>query len=761
MSDGSAHEPLRPLSFNLDPAFAEQRAALESDLHRVHTRLSELRLPPAKRILGQRLQLLYTDLRVLFLKGSLTAEAVEPLAMLVTEFHELLNRRESLLGDANLINTRLDSISLQVGIGMCSLSPRSMTSRWPELRNDADILIQEPLVMPRTEVALAFTFQGLLDIFPVVVSAFPPDFRDTAYHSLQIWTKLQHPCIMPIVAISAEHHDIYVATPFAYKRTLREYIAIDPTVDRLRLLYDLARGMLYLHTENVVYGDLHNANIMMGDDATPIFNFTFAVHESSEHTSDFRAWRQRSSAPSSRYLAPELINDDTRLPTMASDVYAMGCIAYELFSGRAPFEEVLCDTVAEARVLRGLRPTPERKLRSCGEGSRIVRKLITRAWAHEPSQRPTAVTFAEKVKEALDTRGDRDAAESKSLPPIPPDAANDTASSTFEDVNPNEHVARDEAKSVMELALVRQAEQTDPVEGQVVGRNGASDVVHHLLHASFAALAGPVDADSDRRFVTAHGIKATWSITGCTHFAHALRAYGGPHPASVTPRAMLRHGRLPSVFFEFQLMSSLLPFSEPAEGYEFTATVAWTAWRLVEPEQIKGRGRLVFMDSAHVADCSTPSLVAKGFTFDTISLRDGAYRIEHRTFAIQHVAQRAFFIPFSIAPQKGQTRLNNFERSLTFAAWALWPLQRVCNGLRELHTTILAAAALLASTTALVADNGARKVPGAMGMLLAASLLLLQGLGYLLNAGDALRARAAAMKMYEDEIRGAGESASR
>ena len=52
----------------------------------------------------------------------LTLSPVRPLAMLVAEFHELLNHRDSLLGDANIINTRLDSISLQVGIGMCSVS---------------------------------------------------------------------------------------------------------------------------------------------------------------------------------------------------------------------------------------------------------------------------------------------------------------------------------------------------------------------------------------------------------------------------------------------------------------------------------------------------------------------------------------------------------------------------------------------------------------------------------------------------------------
>ena len=68
----------------------------------------------------------------------------------------------------------------------------------------------------------------------------------------------------------------------------------------------------------------------MGDDATPILNFTLAVHESSELTSDFRAWRQRTSVPCARYLAPELISNDSMIPTSASDVYALACIAYEV-----------------------------------------------------------------------------------------------------------------------------------------------------------------------------------------------------------------------------------------------------------------------------------------------------------------------------------------------------------------------------------------------------------------------------------------------
>lgn len=454
MSDGSVHEPLRPLSFNLDPQFAELRANLESELHRVHMRLSELRLPPAKRTLGQRLQLMYTSMRVLFLKGSLCAEALEPLSHLLNEFQLLLDNRGSFFGDVSSISTRLDNIATQIDIGLCTLSPRTMASQWPELRDDSRIALKEPLVLPRTQMSPYNTFQGLHDIFPVIITAYPREFRETAYHAIQVWSKLQHPNIMPFVGVSADRVELCIATPFAYKRPLREYLAIDSTVDRLSILYDLARALTYLHTEGIVYGDLHAMNILMCDDGMPILNFTLAIHESSELSSDFRAWRQRTSVPCARYLAPELIANDSMIPTVETDIFALGCVAYELFSGRQPFEEVPSDTISEARVLRGQRPTPERRLRSCGEGAGLIRRLIANAWAQDPRQRPTAVVFTETVKEALQKRGQRDAADSKSLPPIPPDDARSNASSTYEDVEAQQHEERDEAKARLAVSEV-------------------------------------------------------------------------------------------------------------------------------------------------------------------------------------------------------------------------------------------------------------------------------------------------------------------
>lgn len=484
MSDGSVHEPLRPLSFNLDPQFAELRANLESELHRVHMRLSELRLPPAKRTLGQRLQLMYTSMRVLFLKGSLCAEALEPLSHLLNEFQLLLDNRGSFFGDVSSISTRLDNIATQIDIGLCTLSPRTMASQWPELRDDSRIALKEPLVLPRTQMSPYNTFQGLHDIFPVIITAYPREFRETAYHAIQVWSKLQHPNIMPFVGVSADRVELCIATPFAYKRPLREYLAIDSTVDRLSILYDLARALTYLHTEGIVYGDLHAMNILMCDDGMPILNFTLAIHESSELSSDFRAWRQRTSVPCARYLAPELIANDSMIPTVETDIFALGCVAYELFSGRQPFEEVPSDTISEARVLRGQRPTPERRLRSCGEGAGLIRRLIANAWAQDPRQRPTAVVFTETVKEALQKRGQRDAADSKSLPPIPPDDARSNASSTYEDVEAQQHEERDEAKKDITLELAPTGDDGSPTV-QTFGRGSVADVVHHLLHASF------------------------------------------------------------------------------------------------------------------------------------------------------------------------------------------------------------------------------------------------------------------------------------
>lgn len=120
------------------------------------------------------------------------------------------------------------------------------------------------------------------------------------------------------------------------------------TVDRIQF-YDVALGLRYLHKVNptIVHGDLKpvssgtfgitmtnlvsQSNILVdGQFRAKIYDFGLVnlLHDQSDAVMTTIA----DSASTTRYLAYELVSsDEEQLPTMASDVYALGCIGLEVY----------------------------------------------------------------------------------------------------------------------------------------------------------------------------------------------------------------------------------------------------------------------------------------------------------------------------------------------------------------------------------------------------------------------------------------------
>ncbi|RNF25558.1 putative protein kinase [Trypanosoma conorhini] len=93
---------------------------------------------------------------------------------------------------------------------------------------------------------------------------------------------------------------------------------------------DIAEGLLYIHSRGVVYGDLKPSNILM--DSTMAMRFyDFGL------SCDFNAVRGEGTVGTPLYMAPELFTKEG-VPSMASDLWALGCLLYEFGTGRPPFD---------------------------------------------------------------------------------------------------------------------------------------------------------------------------------------------------------------------------------------------------------------------------------------------------------------------------------------------------------------------------------------------------------------------------------------
>ena len=154
-----------------------------------------------------------------------------------------------------------------------------------------------------------------------------------------------------------------------------------PPDKALDIARHLCAGLAAAHTKGVLHRDLKPANIMLdGRGQVVITDFGLAGV-----ADNLRGAEIRSGTPA--YMAPEQLAG--KEVTMRSDIYALGLVLYEVFTGKRAF--------AESPALAGSRGdhTPSRPSSVVKDLDPIVEKVILRCLEAEPSSRPpTALAVA-------------------------------------------------------------------------------------------------------------------------------------------------------------------------------------------------------------------------------------------------------------------------------------------------------------------------------------------------------------------------------
>jgi anti-anti-sigma factor len=147
---------------------------------------------------------------------------------------------------------------------------------------------------------------------------------------------LDHPNIVNIYNCDQDQGLSFMVEEFVESRLLREIIdEADGPVPfdvALSIAHDIALGLEYAHSHGVIHGDLKPKNVLLAD-KVKISDFGLGRLESGKSLLNFDVPLALVSAP---YLAPEQVLGhpiDAR-----TDLYALGVIMYELFTGQRPFE---------------------------------------------------------------------------------------------------------------------------------------------------------------------------------------------------------------------------------------------------------------------------------------------------------------------------------------------------------------------------------------------------------------------------------------
>ncbi len=208
-------------------------------------------------------------------------------------------------------------------------------------------------------------------------------FRERFLREARAMAEVQHPNLLGIYAFGKHGAIPYFVTEFVDGTTLDNVIyKYGASIDiefALHILNGICAGVQAMHDAMTVHRDLKPANILV-DSQLQIRVADFGVAQ--KYASE-QALREFVGTPG--YIAPELKpnGNPAALASPRSDVYSLGCIAYELLTGKAPFE---ADTEMDLMILHSIAEVPSPSTVRPGLPGNID-DVLFKALAKDPTQR--------------------------------------------------------------------------------------------------------------------------------------------------------------------------------------------------------------------------------------------------------------------------------------------------------------------------------------------------------------------------------------
>ncbi|KAK5671498.1 serine/threonine protein kinase [Batrachochytrium dendrobatidis] len=165
--------------------------------------------------------------------------------------------------------------------------------------------------------------------------------KKTKYVTVErdVLNRIHHPFVIKLFYTFQDDHSLYFVLELAAHGDLLGYLK---QVGRFEMdsarfyMAEVVCGVKFLHDNGVIHRDLKPENILLSKSKhIKIADFGTAKILDSSTTPSSEPSRRASFVGTAEYCSPELLND--REASHASDVWAIGCIMYQLLVGQPPF----------------------------------------------------------------------------------------------------------------------------------------------------------------------------------------------------------------------------------------------------------------------------------------------------------------------------------------------------------------------------------------------------------------------------------------
>jgi len=162
----------------------------------------------------------------------------------------------------------------------------------------------------------------------------PQNEREAFLQGTQSLCQLKHPHLLSLIDAGFRDGWPYVIMEHASGGSLRQrldqqILALPPIEEVLTLIEQVSQALDYLHQQYIVHGNIKPENILFIEhDQAMLSDLDPMSFSKAPSSTDLTLYY------TSPYTAPEQIAGQR---SSQSDQYALGCITYELFTGRPPF----------------------------------------------------------------------------------------------------------------------------------------------------------------------------------------------------------------------------------------------------------------------------------------------------------------------------------------------------------------------------------------------------------------------------------------
>jgi predicted ATPase len=247
-------------------------------------------------------------------------------------------------------------------------------------------------------MATVYLAQDLKHGRSVAIKVLKPELAAAVGHErflreISTTANLRHPHILPLFDSGEADSLLFYVMPFVEGESLRERLDREgqlPLDDVLRIADEVADALASAHRSGVVHRDIKPENILLENGHAVVADF--GVARALQGSGDERLTVAGGAVGTPLYMSPEQANGEPG--DARSDLYALGCVTYEMLTGAPPFTGRTAMAVIARHVMD---PVPSiETVRPQAAGN--LAAAVERALAKSPADRyPTVQDWREAL----------------------------------------------------------------------------------------------------------------------------------------------------------------------------------------------------------------------------------------------------------------------------------------------------------------------------------------------------------------------------